>query len=280
MKKDNQTVESYYSKIVGKRNYSKFFQYMFNAVPSQPTNDFPANILFKRRTRRKDILKSFTFRNGIKSVIESIADLPGIDLKCGNAISSVTRKNDTFFISMDDNQSFETQYFALATPVNITADLIKTLNPDTSQLLNSINYVLTDSVGIVLKKELSDLMEVAGIIGIDADFYSIVSRDVVDDNTYRGLAFHFKPGILKNEEKIGLICHVLGISEKDLTNIFYKQNAVPSFKLGHESIVKNIDETLQNDRVFITGNYFSGMAIEDCVGRSREEFKRLQNFMK
>jgi protoporphyrinogen oxidase len=280
IKKDNQTVESYYSKIVGKKNYRKFFQYIFNAVPSQSTNDFPANILFKKRKRRKDILKSFTFRQGIRSIIEAISDLPEIDTLYGNAVASVTRKNGSFLVTLDKEQYFESEFFALATPVNITADLTEKLNPDLSQILTRIGHVQTDSVGVVIKKELLEFKEVAGIIGIDTNFYSVVSRDVVEDENHRGFVFHFKPGTLENQAKIDYICQILGISEKDLTQTFFKQNTVPSFKVGHESITEEIDKMLQNEKILITGNFISGMAIEDCVSRSKAEFTRLQNFRK
>ena len=280
LKKNNQTVESYYSRIVGRKNYNKFFQYMFNAVPSQPTNEFPADILFKKRTRRKDILKSFTLRQGIKSVIDVISERPGIDILAGKAVSSMTRKKDAYVVTLDNNQSFESKFIALATPVNITAVLIKDLIPDLSPLLNRIDFVSTDSVGVVIKKESINFKEVAGIIGIDTVIYSIVSRDVVEDEKYRGFVFHFKPGVLKEKDKIDFICMVLKISENDLTHIFYKQNIVPSFKLEHHTIINSIDEILKNDRVFLTGNYFTGMAIEDCVNRSKDESIRLQKFRK
>jgi len=280
IKKDNQTVESYYSKIVGRKNYNKFFQYMFNAVPSQPTNDFPANILFKKRKRRKDILKSFTFREGVRSIIEVISDLPEIDALCGNAVTSVTRKNGSFLVTLNKKQYFESEFFALATPVNITAYLTEKLNPDLSQLLTRINHVKTDSVGVIIKKELLEFKEVAGIIGIDTNFYSVVSRDVVEDENHRGFVFHFKPGILEDQAKIDYVCRVLGISEKDVVQSFFTQNTVPSFKVGHESITEEIDKMLQNEKILITGNFISGMAIEDCVSRSKAEFNRLQNFRK
>ncbi len=48
LKKTGQSVESYYSKIVGKRNFDKVFQRLFNAVPCQRANDFPADMLFKK----------------------------------------------------------------------------------------------------------------------------------------------------------------------------------------------------------------------------------------
>jgi len=279
-KKDNHTVESYYSRIVGKKNYRKFFQYMFNAVPSQPTNEFPANILFKKRSRRKDVLKSFTLKKGLKSIIDSISALPGIDTLAGDSITSIIKKEKGYTITTNKQQTFDAEHFVFATPVNITADLIKDLNPDLSQQIKKIVYVNTDSVGIIIKKQDIALKEVAGIIGIDAEFYSVVSRDVLEDSIYRGFVFHFLPGQFNDQSKIDFVCKTLSISEDKIVQSYFVQNTVPSFKSGQDSIVAEIDSLLQAENVFITGNYFSGMAIEDCVCRSLQEYKRLQNFRK
>lgn len=278
IKKDNQTVESYYSRIVGRRNYRKFFQYMFNAVPSQPTNEFPANILFKKRQRRKDILKSYTFTNGIKSIIDAISALPEIEIISTMGVSEVKKSGDVFEVMLDDKSTYNSEYLALATPLPVTAQLLSNVHPALAEEFKKIQYVHTDTVGVVLKKKNVEIKEVAGIIGIDSDLYSMVSRDVVADDKYRGFVFHFKPGKLDNTSKIRFICRLLKIKEEDLEHIFYKRNLVPSFKLGHDLITEEIDRMLNHEKILVTGNYFSGMAIEDCVGRSVDEFKRLQKF--
>jgi len=280
IKKENQTVESYYSRILGKRNYRKFFQYMFNAVPSQPTNDFPADVLFKKRTRRKDILKSFTLKKGVRSIIETISKDQNIDTIVDVSIKSVVRLGDSFLVNTENNQSFESEFIGLATPVNITGTLVEKLNPEISRQLDKIEYTHTDSTGIIIRKQDIDLKEVAGIIGIDTDFYSIVSRDVVEHPDQRGFVFHFKPGKLDYKRKIDFICKALNISENHILHTFSANNIVPSFRLGHDSIVLKIDQLLTDEKIFVTGNYFTGMAIEDCVIRSKQEHNRLQMIRK
>jgi protoporphyrinogen oxidase len=277
LKKDNQTVESYYSRIVGKKNYEKFFQYMFNAVPSQATNDFPADILFKKRTRRKDILKSFTFRKGIKSIITAISNYPGVDVKKGAGVSSISMNGDSYQVSTENKEIYKAEYLALASPVNVAAELTRSFSTQISEEIKKIQFVQTDSVGISIEKKDVNIKEVAGIIGINEDFYSVVSRDVVEDEKYRGFVFHFKPGVLDNTAKTEFICKVLGISKDKIKDTFYVRNVVPSFKLGQKSIVKEIDSILKGKKLLLTGNYFSGMAIEDCISRSKSEFSRIIN---
>jgi len=100
----------------------------------------------------------------------------------------------------------------------------------------------------------------------------VVSRDTVADDYYRGFTFHFRPG-LNYDSKIKRIREVLGTGEFEALS--ENSVTVPSPTLGHEKIVNDIDKLLWGKRVFVTGNYFSGLAIEDCVTRSSEEFGRL-----
>ena len=59
LKKAGQTVRSYYGRIVGPGNFARVFSAVFSAVPSQKADDFPADMLFKKRGRDKGFPKSF-----------------------------------------------------------------------------------------------------------------------------------------------------------------------------------------------------------------------------
>ena len=68
-----------------------------------------------------------------------------------------------------------------------------------------------------------------------------------------------------------------------MTMIVEHYGLVPRLKLhsiqpvlGHQEIVDDIDRLAADLPLFITGNYFAGLAIEDCVSRSFDEFGRLQ----
>jgi protoporphyrinogen oxidase len=57
---EGETVRSYCSRFVGPRNYERVLGPMLSAVPSQEAHEFPADMLFKTRERRKQVLRSFT----------------------------------------------------------------------------------------------------------------------------------------------------------------------------------------------------------------------------
>ena len=50
---------------------------------------------------------------------------------------------------------------------------------------------------------------------------------------------------------------------------------LPSPVLGHDRVVGELDRMLAGSRLALTGNYFEGLAIEDCVQRSRAEWARV-----
>jgi hypothetical protein len=116
---------------------------------------------------------------------------------------------------------------------------------------------------------------VAGLIGVDADFYSVVSRDVVPDPDWRGFTFHFKPGRLDRVGKLACMARVLGVGANALVEASERVSQLPALKAGHAGRLGEIDRLLAGLPIALTGNYFLGVSIGDCAERSATEFSRL-----
>ena len=114
---------------------------------------------------------------------------------------------------------------------------------------------------------------IAALAAADDIFYSFVSRDTFPDSVYRAFAFHFKAGASSHETRLGRIAQVLGTS--NFEEIVTAQHVIPSLRLGHKDIIAEIDSLLAGTPLLLTGNYFTGLAIEDCVSRSLQESKRI-----
>jgi oxygen-dependent protoporphyrinogen oxidase len=65
------------------------------------------------------------------------------------------------------------------------------------------------------------------------------------------------------------------VSAADLEDVVEKAVVLPSPVLGHHEIVGEIDRLIAGTRLAITGNYFAGLAIDDCVSRSKQEVSRV-----
>ena len=275
LKKQGESVASYYGRIVGRGNYQRVFAPAFNAVLSQRANDFPADMLFNKRPRRKDVLKSFTLKGGLESVIDALAADAGLGLVTSAEISRIARNGQGFVVELSDGRSFQGSRLALATPPPEASRLSEQIAPELCRALAGIQMETIETVGVAVPKQLLQLPPLAGIIPSDDDFYSAVSRDSVPHDSYRGFSFHFKSGRLPLDAKLQRIAQVLRVRPEELQQVVQRESSLPSPVVGHGALTAEIDRSLAATKLFLTGNYFAGMAIEDCIVRSGKEFARL-----
>lgn len=276
LKKTGQSVKSYYSKIVGERNYADVVSHFFNAVPSQPTDDFPAEMMFKSREKRKDVLKNYTFREGLQSVAFAIAAQKGINIFTGMEVKGVRFENGKYIVRTASGDELTAPTLALAMPSALSSAMLSDVNPDIANHLGQLKAATVDSVGVIVRKENINLKPVAALISPGDVFFSAVSRDTVPDDNFRGFAFHFRPG-LDEKVKRERITSVLGVSMSKIEHSDTRINTVPSLRMTHPQWLEKTNTLLADKKkLLLTGNYFGGMAIEDCVIRSKSESERLK----
>lgn len=273
-KMDGETVESYYSKIAGKNNFAKAICPMFNAVICQQANDFPADMLFKKRERRKDVIKKFGFPGGLQTITDTIAAEPGIETITDKDIREIGFNSGVFTVTAADGSSFESKRVALATPAEAAANLLRKSFPDLANKLAALKAESVETVGVIINKDETRLGPIAALAAADDIFYSFVSRDTFPDPKYRGFAFHFKAGASSQEKKLDRIAQVLGT--RNFGQVVTAGHVIPSLRSGHKEKIAEIDGLIAGTPLMLTGNYFSGVAIEDCVSRSLQESGRIK----
>jgi oxygen-dependent protoporphyrinogen oxidase len=272
-KPEGETVESYYSKIVGKRNFERIVGPLLSAVICQQCNNFPADMLFKKRPRRKGVTKKFTLSGGIQTIIETIAAEPAIRIVRDREVKEVLYQSGTFSVVTAEGSSFESRSVAIAAPSGAAAAMLQKSFPALSEKLSELKAAKVETVGVIVKKDALKIPPIAALSASDDIFYSFVSRDTFPDAVYRGFAFHFRAGASHDEVKLDRIASVLGT--RDFEQIIKAEHVIPSLRLGQKNVIKEIDGFIAGTRLLLTGNYFSGLAIEDCLSRSLKEFERL-----
>lgn len=274
-KKAGQSVAAYYSAIAGQRNYRQVFGPAFNAVICQPADDFPAELLFRVKPRRKEVSRSFTLPGGLQTIADSLASNPGLTCLTRQEVCAVSQSGDVFLLVTAAGQHYAGEYLTLATPVSSASQLLAELLPEVATLLAQIRTTKVESLGVIAPKAALRLPLLGGVIAVDDDFFSAVSRDTVPHPDYRGFTFHFRPGRGAREAKLDQICRLLGIRPQELAEVCERDNRLPALTVGHSGLIDEVDRRLQGQRLALTGNYFSGVSIEECVTRSRVEFSRL-----
>jgi protoporphyrinogen/coproporphyrinogen III oxidase len=272
------TVYSHYARLLGRRNYDRVLGPFLSAVPSQRADGFPFSgpgSLFKKRPRRAEFIRSFGFDGGLQVVCDAAASTaPNLTVRLGTTARALAHRGDAFSVTCTDGTTIEAAVAALAVPPDAAAPLLVDAFPELAAQVSRVKTVAVDSLGVALPREKCWMPPCAFLVPVDDTFHSCVTRDPFPDPARRGFAFHFKPGQSRSE-RIERVADVLKVGEADWLHFAEKHVSLPAPALGHGEIVSEIDRCLKGTKLALTGNYFEGLAIEDCVLRSNAEWRRV-----
>lgn len=276
-KKEGETVASYYGKLLGRRNYERLFSPFFAAVPSQSADAFPvegAGSLFKKRPRRKEYMRSFGFEGGLQAVCDAAASSPRVSVETGVKAARVAKGGAGYVVTAADGRTFDAPVVAVAATADEASRLLVGDFRAAASVVSRVRTVVVESLGVVLPREKCWLPECAFVVPVNDVFHSAVTRDPFPDPARRAFAFHFKAGVSR-EAKLARMAEVLRLPVAELGEVDEQRLVLPSPGLGHGAIVAELDRCLAGEKLAVTGNYFAGLAIEDCVLRSNEEWARV-----
>jgi protoporphyrinogen oxidase len=271
--KAGSSVQDYFGGIIGQRNYRQVLSPALDAVVCQPSGEFPAESLFRKKPRRKEVVRSYTGVNGLQSFVDAIST--GLEICTQSPVRQIERMSDRYLVEIEGGEPVQADRLVLAVAPDIAANLLATLMPEIACHLAEIETSEIDSQAVLIKSECLNLEPLAGIIAQQDEFYSVVSRDTVPDSNYRAFTFHFKPDVLDKTGRNARIAKVLGVNQADILSSVSYRNRLPSLRLGHYERIAQIDQLLIGSTLALTGNWFSGVSIEDTLIRSNDECQRL-----
>ncbi|MEW8050134.1 MAG: FAD-dependent oxidoreductase [Candidatus Thiodiazotropha sp.] len=271
-KKAGRTVADYFGHILGRRNFQQVLGPALDAVVCQPAADFPADALFRKKPRRKEIVRSYTGLEGLQSFVEGM--VAGLEMRLDSPVIGLEKRGD-HYRAVTPGGAIQAEHVALAVAPDVAAEILAEFMPDLARRLQEIEMASIESHAVLLKADRVALPPLAGIIGVNDDFYSVVSRDLVPDETYRAFTFHFRPNGLDEAGRMARICEVLGVGEGAVESHVSCSNRLPALRLGHHERISWIDNALLGGSLALTGNWFSGVSIEDSLIRSSQECQRL-----
>lgn len=273
-KRDGKTVKEYFGKIVGRKNYNNVFTRMFSAVIVQNADNFSAEYFLKRRkTKSKEHPKSFILKKGMSSFMEALAAHENIKIQLNTKINQLTKNQEGFEVKSEAGDVFASKDIALAVSPKLASELSKDLNSDLSSVLADYPIQSIESRTVVLPKEKLNFDPVSFIIPLQGPCFSMVTRDVMTHDNMRGFAFHFEENHIGKEEQEKFMTELLCLDSLDAETVEAKHK-LPLIKIGHTERMAKIKHLAEETGIYITGNYFNGLSLEDCVERSKQEFER------
>ncbi|MGQ9660364.1 MAG: protoporphyrinogen/coproporphyrinogen oxidase [Thermochromatium sp.] len=273
--KAGRNLHDYYGAILGRRNYQDLLRHAFQAVICQPADDYPAEALFRRKPRRKDVIKAFTFATGLSTIPNAIAAQTGIEVRTGQHIERIETDGEGFRVWVQDGAPLSTAYLTLAVPPDVAARLLPAGLEDARALVAGIGMAEIETLVLVFRRSDLTLPPLAGLIAVEDAFYSAVSRDFLPDDQYRGFAFHFRPGALDADAQVRRACQTLDVAPERIVAQSRVHNRLPVLRKGHFALVERLDAALAGKRLALTGNWFLGVSMEDALTRSHSEHVRL-----
>jgi protoporphyrinogen oxidase len=269
--RSGQSVGTYYANIFGQYNYQNVLKYCFNAVLSQDAHDFPADLLFNVKKRDKSLPRCFGFKNGMRSFIQHLIHYYQLNIKYSTQVKQIVRDNAEIVL-MTHVGKFKADKLVIASNVDTASHLLKDTDPQASKLLKNIVISRLLSCAVEINSSDIDIPPLAGIIGSkDSSFFSIVSSDpfINSESKLRGFVVHFKySDDLSKEQIIQKLCAIFKFKQEAILDIKIKEQSVPMLKVGHQKLVNKIDTAMNQSNIYLTGNYFNRLAVEDCVERS------------
>lgn len=267
--KEGLTVSEYYAKVLGPKNYQELFRHFFNAVLSQEADAFPANLLFKKRTRDKSVLKSFSLPQGLTQLVEALAKTT--ELMRETEVTHIQKEKDGYQLTVAGREPLSASKLVIATPSSEAARLLAPLYPKLADLLASINTQQLESTGVLCQANTLKLEQLSGIVPTAEPFYSAVSMDPVRDETaaWRGFTFHFKDPAPKQAERLEVIQRVLSLKNPP-EQVYHRTTIMPVYRQGHYELMARLEQILDELPLYLIGNYHRGISIEDCVLHSKQ----------
>ncbi|MEZ2318523.1 MAG: protoporphyrinogen oxidase [Microcoleus sp.] len=232
-----------------------------------------------------------SFKGGLKAMPEAIAASLGDRLKLNWHLTGLQRTEHKTYIAQfstpDGPQQVETRTVVLTTPAYVAADLLQSLQPEVSSILQAFTYPTVACV--VLAYPVSDVkgklvgfgnliprgqgIRTLGTIWTSSLFASRAPAGWQTLTSYIGGATDSGIGNLDPEEIVAEV-------HRDLSRILLKPNvpqpkvlavklwkqAIPQYNLGHLDRLQQIDRGLKSlPGMYLSSNYVGGVALGDCV---------------
>ncbi len=274
--KAGRSVAQWFSGLLGRGNYRRLLAPAFAAVLSQKADDFPADWLFRKKPRMQSAPRKFTFAGGLQGLLEALAESAPYTLATGNPVRSITRTQSGFQVDTAA-ASYTCGQVVLAVPVDVAARLLADLYPVVAEKLARFPMLASEAMGVVLPADKTGLPPLAGLIGDEDSFWSVVTRDPVPHATLRGYTFHFRPGVLDRAGKLARIAQVLGVDTSDFLHVAEAVNRLPAAGVEHAALAGVVLTLLEREPLALVGNYLNGLSIGDCAERAVIETERLLN---
>ena len=243
--------------------------------------------------------KLSSFKEGMEELTIRLQEkLSGkIKIQLNSPINSLDKKNKGYSVTFDE-ESKDFDIVILACPAGPCGKILSRLNRELGDEISSIPYSAITVVPQGFNKEKPAVANAFGYLVPSAEKNKILGN-LFDASVfpYRAAENSFSirtmlgggknPEIINftDEEVYNLILQenrqTLGIDyEADFKTIIRWKEAIPVYGMGHWKLIEKLEKFTENTGLFVTGNAFYGVSMNDCVSSAVKTADEIEDYLK
>jgi oxygen-dependent protoporphyrinogen oxidase len=239
-----------------------------------------------------------TLRPGMSSLIDGLSDrLSEISIHRNVAGIQVQRDSSCYRVkSTPFEETFDS--LVLSTPATAAAEIIDPVSSEAARILRQIPYFSTVIVYLAYQRgEFVHPLNGHGFVvprkeatAIDACTWvsskfegrcppdTVLLRCSIQDGRQERAEISDQEAVQKAHNELQ---RVLGVSCQPIfTRVLRARKALPQLNLGHAQRIDQIDQALkEHPGLFLTGAYFGGVGIPDCIETARRTARQAVDFV-
>jgi len=229
-----------------------------------------------------------SFYDGMGMMIDALSRILGGRLRTGMRAVSVDKQKDNYLVYLSDGSPLDAQAVVFAAPAFETSGMVKDIDKNLSSVLGEIPYPAVSVVCFGYKRErfkhpldgfgfLIPGREGRRILGTLWDSSVFPNRAPEGYVLLRSMLGGVKMSdlALQDENRLADVVmaelrDIMGITtQPDFVKVYTHKQGIPQYPLGHQQRLATIDKMTSNfKRLYITGNAYRGIGVNDCIENS------------
>jgi oxygen-dependent protoporphyrinogen oxidase len=254
--------------------------------------DFGSLIMgtIRRKVERPDpnFPRTFSFKGGLKTLIDALAAEIGDGLRLGNPVESIA---DGLIVNGEEFDAV-----VVSTPSHVAAELVRSRDADLAETLRAVRYpqvavvvlgfendqirMNLDGFGFLIAS--SERRPILGTL-----FHSAVFPERAPDGMQ--LLMTFVGGVRAGDSLdsqsddeltatvVGQLREIIGVTgNPKFVHIKRWKRAIPQYRVGYESVTAEIEAFENTHRgIYFCSNFYRGISMSDCVKNAFETADRI-----
>jgi oxygen-dependent protoporphyrinogen oxidase len=229
-----------------------------------------------------------SFYHGMGEMIDALRNILGDRLRTGHKVVSLERKGKGYSLFFSDGSGTEADTVVIASPAYSASEILKGLDARLANIVSGIPYpslsvvcfgyrrdkikTSLDGFGFLVpsreKRKILGTLWDSSIFPNRAPEGFVLLRSMVGGARASALAMENDEHLVESVKKE--IAEIMNIkTDPEFIRVYRHEMAIPQYIVGHMERLKDIDALLLKHKgLYLTGNAYRGIGVNDCVENS------------